>query len=189
MFYAVKIKKLLIRLTAAAVAFIFAAACVYVVNRYFPVKYTGYINEYSKKYGLPPELVCAVINAESRFNPSAVSKKGASGLMQLIEGTADWGASQIGLAGYDYGKIHEPEINIELGCWYLSYLLNQYDGDLTLALSAYNAGSGNVAKWLQNKAYSADGATLAHIPFRETRNYVKKVNIYVKVYDLLLKFG
>ena len=152
----------------------------------YPLKHVALIERYAVKYQLSPVLVHSVINAESRYREQAKSAKGASGLMQLMEVTADWGAEEIALPDYHYGRIFEPAINIELGCWYLGKLLQQYNGNEKVALAAYNAGSGNVAKWLADKDYSSDGVTLKQIPFRETREYIEKIERYKKVYEILL---
>lgn len=140
-----------------------------------PFKYEAIVRTYAAEYGLDPLLVAAVINVESKFDPDAQSAKNAKGLMQLLDETASWGAEHIGLAGFEKEQLFQPEINIRIGCWYLARLLNQYDGDMTLALAAYNGGSGNVAKWLQNPQLSPDGKTLQSIPFPETEAYVAKV--------------
>ena len=159
------------------------------LNIVYPLKYVELVQRYSAKYDVDVVLVHSVINAESRYRYQAKSNKGASGLMQLMETTADWGAEEIGLLDYSYSRIFEPTINIELGCWYLGKLLRQYDNDHTLTLAAYNAGSGNVSKWLADKNYSSDGITLKYIPFLETRNYIKKIEHYMKVYEVLLKIS
>lgn len=113
-----------------------------------------HINEYSFKYGLDPELVRAVIKVESNYNPKAVSPKGAIGLMQLLPSTAK-------LMG-----VKDPyniEENIYGGCKYLKILMEEFSGDLKLALAAYNAGKERV---IQYKGIP---------PYKETIDYVKKV--------------
>jgi soluble lytic murein transglycosylase len=154
----------------------------------YPYKYIDLIREYSRKYGLEPDLVCAVIHTESRFRPGITSPKGARGLMQLTKGTADWGAEEVGIPGYAYENVTEPVVNIELGCWYLSVLLKQFTETET-ALAAYNAGSGNVERWLDDASLSADGVKLDDIPFGETRRYVGRVDGARAVYRILLRIG
>lgn len=171
----------------AIAAMILIAAGLYVRLR-FPLKYIGIIKEYSALNNLDPAFVCAVINAESRFRKEAVSHKGASGLMQLTAVTADWIAREMNIPNYTYDKIFEPELNISIGSYYLRRLENQYDKRTDLMLAAYNAGSGNVAKWLNNPEYSPDGVTLAHIPFPETRQYIIRVNRNYKIYSFFLKY-
>jgi len=151
------------------------------------VRHTEIINKYAEEFDLEPELIFAVIHAESRFNENAVSRVGASGLMQIMEDTAYWLAPQAGISDFKYSQILDPEINIRLGTFYLSLLYRRY-GDINVALSAYNAGSGNVGRWLENPEYSSDGKTLDHIPFPETRNYVERVDVNRRIYSLILRF-
>jgi len=157
------------------------------VMKMYPVKYKTVIETYSREYGLREELVFGVILTESGFRADAVSNKSAYGLMQLVKQTADWGAEQTGMADYDFSRVLEPDINIRLGCWYLARLIKQFGSEET-ALAAYNAGSGNVASWLRDSAYSSDGATLDSIPYKETENFVKKVMNSAKIYGYILKF-
>jgi len=163
-------------------------AGIYALRTVYPLKYYPVIRETADKYGLDVSFVCGVIYTESRFKADALSPKGARGLMQLIETTANWGASEIGLLNYSYAQIFEPEINIELGCWYLSKLLNQYNNDEFLTLAAYNGGSGNVAKWLADEKLSPDGISLSAVPFKETRDFIARVNRNSKIYSYLLRF-
>ena len=174
-------KRLIAALTALSIAACLAAGA----SLLYPMKYDVIILINAELRGLPPELVYAVIRAESRFDAGAVSKKEARGLMQLTRTTADWAAEELRLNDYTFDKIHDPELNILIGCWYLWRLHKQFDGVAETALAAYNAGSGNVAKWLLTAENSSDGLTLRYIPFGETRIYVKKVKDNLKIYDLL----
>jgi soluble lytic murein transglycosylase len=94
-------------------------------------------------------------------------------------------ASEMGMEGYGPERLLEPEVNIALGCYYLNWLYRRYDGDLTLVLCAYNAGLGNVNRWLADARYSEDGVTLALIPFEETRAHVRRVEENQWVYKHL----
>jgi len=160
---------------------------IYATRRFFPMKYCDIIERYATKYDLPRELIYAIIRAESSFNRYAVSHAGASGLMQIMEPTGVWAAEQMRLVDFDYERIFEPELNIHIGTWYINRLIIQFGGNLDTALAAYNAGSGNVSSWL-NEQGSIDHS-LEHIPFGETRNYVRRVNLYQNVYRILLRIN
>ena len=163
-----------------------AAIAVALFNLYYPLRHTGVIYECAATYDLKPELICAVIHAESRFDDTAVSPKGASGLMQITEGTAYWLAPMMKLVGFQYSQIFDPQINLRMGCHYLKYLTERY-GDINVALCAYNAGSGTVDGWLNNPAYSDDGKTLKYIPFQETKEYVRRITERQIIYAWRLK--
>jgi len=117
--------------------------------------YDGIIEEAAERYQVDPALLRSVMSAESAFDPSAVSRAGAMGLMQLMPDIAD-----------AFGVEHpfDPRENIMAGARLLRELLDQYNGDLSLALAGYNAGATAVADW---------GGVVP--PFRETEGYVKRV--------------
>lgn len=160
-------------------ALLICLAVVFVVS--FPVRHKKYVVDVCKKYDLDVSLVLAVINVESGWDEDAVSSSGAVGVMQVMPRTSEEVAMRLGLANYDLTNFED---NVTIGCWYLRYLLDLF-GDLRLALCAYNAGPNNVRDWLNNPEYCNNGK-LAQIPFKETRNYVKKVNFNKKVYDILI---
>lgn len=145
----------------------------------YPNNYVLSVRKYAKMYDVPQEIVFSVIKAESNFDKRAVSKKGAVGLMQIMEPTGEWVAQKIKMVDFKKERLFEPDVNIEIGCFYLSYLLDLYKNDQTCALAAYNAGPANVDKWLDSQK------TLDKIPFSETEEYVKKVTKNIKIYDFL----
>jgi len=126
-----------------------------------PSEFDSIINSCANEYGVDKSLVKAVIHAESGYNPNALSRKGAVGLMQLMPGTAQ---------GLKVADSFNPTDNIRGGVRYLRFLLDTFKGDVTLALAAYNAGLSRVAKY--------GGVP----PYEETRNYVSKVLSYQKNY-------
>jgi soluble lytic murein transglycosylase len=161
------------------------AAGVYTgVSIRFPVRYTELVT--ANAGTLPPPLVYAVINVESGFRPQVMSPKGAGGLMQLTGETAEWIASLMGNTAFKPDDVLDPAVNIAIGCYFLRWLTDYYKGDTTLALCAYNAGIGNVDRWLADARYSNDGLTLASIPFRETAEYIKRVELNRRVYEARL---
>lgn len=175
----------LVFFVALLVILFFAAQ--YFSRSAYPVKYKEYVLEYSSRYQLDPYLVFAMIKVESNFRPDAVSPKNARGLMQITDKTGAWGAEVLKLGDYTSGSLLDPETNISIGCWYMKSLLDQFGDDTALALAAYNGGSGNVAGWLKDKSLSSTGKSLDRIPFKETENYLKKVEnckaAYKKLYE------
>ncbi len=150
----------------------------------YPNKYSAYIKQYSEKYDIDPYLVQAIIKAESNFRPDAISRKNARGLMQISEITGAWGAQKLKIENYSEEMLFDVETNITIGCWYLSVLYTEF-GDTDLVLAAYNAGSGNVSRWLKNRKLSSDGRKLDKIPFKETEQYLTRVKNNYKIYKIL----
>ena len=145
-----------------------------------PEEYAAYVEKYSARFDVPEELIWAVIKTESGFDASAVSSAGAVGLMQLTEPTFKEISNQRLKEGLDSGMRYDPETSIRYGTYYLSYLYARY-GDWDTALAAYNGGLGNVDDWMGED----EKLTFDEIPFRETKNYVKKVNRTMKKYKKL----
>ncbi|MBO4897641.1 MAG: lytic transglycosylase domain-containing protein [Clostridia bacterium] len=172
-------KKLIRFLILAVIVIVLIQYIPYTIEYFFPRNYNRYVEKYAAEYDVDKNLVYAVIKAESNFNREARSNKGAKGLMQLTDETAVWCAKKIDMDIYD---ILDPDDNIRLGTYYLSYLIEKCGGNEQNAIAAYNAGHGNVEKWLKNSEYSSDGKTLSKIPFAETEKYVKKVELFKKIY-------
>jgi soluble lytic murein transglycosylase len=156
-----------------------------IARREYPLLYKEYILSYSKEYNIDPYIVASVIKTESNFKYKATSNKNAKGLMQIMDDTSKWIASQMKVADFNVEKIYSPEINIKFGCWYLNSLSKEFNGNIDLVLASYNGGSGNVRSWLKNIEYSKDGQTLDYIPFKETDKYIKKVKVSYKIYKYL----
>ncbi len=146
----------------------------------YPIKYSEIVERCSDEYGVPSEIIYAVIHTESAFEASATSHAGAKGLMQLMDETNTWIAEVKGEEAYSE-RLYEPALNIERGTWLLSYLYRQF-GTWHEALAAYNAGYGRVSGWLKNSEYSLDGKRLTVIPINETREYVKRAEAAAEKY-------
>ncbi|MEK3984374.1 lytic transglycosylase domain-containing protein [Paenibacillus sp. FSL K6-3166] len=129
-----------------------------------PTSYDDLIQTASAKYGVPVDLIKAVIDTESSFNPNVVSSAGAKGLMQLMDGTA---------RGLGVSDSFDPAQNIDGGVRYLSYQLKRFDGQEKMALAAYNAGPGRVI----NLGVSNDQELLEKLTLlpKETQSYLTKI--------------
>lgn len=145
-----------------------------VVNQlYRPTKQVEHlIAENAKAYSLSEELLQSVILVESKYSNEAVSSTGAVGIMQLMPDTAEWISEESGLPA---DNLKNPEQNIPLGAWYLEFLITKYDGNLVLALAAYNAGRGNVDEWMKINKWPPSYSRIDGIPFPETREFVRSV--------------
>lgn len=147
----------------------------YLLQAKYPIRYQHFVEEYAREFDLDESLVYAVIHTESKFDTLAESSAGAKGLMQLTDETGMDCARKLGVEPFSSKDLFEPDINIRLGCYYLKRLIQDYGGNTSTAIAAYNGGPGNVDKWLLDPKYSSGDGTLTAIPFRETRNYVEKV--------------
>ena len=142
----------------------------------YPQKYSEYVEKYAKEYNIPEYVIYGVIKVESDFDPLARSSVGACGLMQMTPKTFSWLTSSEHLGeNLTPDELFDAEVSIRYGTYYLKYLFTRFHNWDTV-LAAYNGGEGNVAKWLADDEYSNGDGTLKYIPFKETRNYVKKVN-------------
>ena len=153
-------------------------------KRAYPREYLDEVRAASDEFGVPESIIFAVIKTESDFDKTAVSSAPAHGLMQLTEETYFWiGNDMLGEdpSAFD---IYDPELNIRYGAYYLSFLYRKYQNWDT-AFAAYNAGPGNVNDWLEDGKISDSDGNLVEIPYKETRNYVKKVNVAIEKYNEL----
>jgi soluble lytic murein transglycosylase len=140
-----------------------------------PLKHEDIIRQQAKDKGLDPALIAAVIYAESHFRDGQESSAGALGLMQLTPETAKDIARKSGGSGFGIKDLGSPQVNISYGAYYLRYLKQRFAGNTALMLAAYNAGEGNVDKWIGEAASRERDFRVQDIPFPETRAYVEKV--------------
>lgn len=156
------------------------------IGRYFfPIPYRQAIFREAGVEGLDGFLVAAIVKTESNFNPGAVSVKGARGLMQVMPETGKWVAGKRGMQGFDPDLLFNPEYNLKIGAWYVTDLYREYGGETILMLAAYNAGRGNVNKWLEQNRWTGERGSIDRIPFPETRQFIRKVLFYQQVYKFL----
>ena len=139
-----------------------------------PLQYSSVIRQEASAKHLDPALVAAVIYAETKFDPRS-SAAGAEGLMQIMPQTALYLAHRSGATTFTTTDLSTPAVNIAYGSYYLRYLLDEYHGNVTDALAAYNGGESNVDRWIAAARAQGHGLTVDAIPFPETRAYVAKV--------------
>ena len=154
----------------------------YFLRMYYPVKYQELIRENAKRNDLDPHLVMGLILQESYYNPEARSRVGATGLMQIMPPTGRELAQKLRIP-FGEKRLENPEVNIRLGTFYLKHLINLFDGNVYLAVAAYNGGQGNVAKWRRAHRGRPVDEMIESIPFSETRGYVKRVTMLRSSYS------
>jgi len=177
-------KKLRLPLALLLIAALCAIAAFLAVSSLFPIRHMDTIT--ANAGSLDPALILAVIMAESSFDETAQSRAGAQGLMQLMPTTAADIARRMGNTDFAPYHVWDSETNITMGIYYLNWLKARYNGNIELALAAYNAGLGNVDSWLADRQFSPDGVNLTSIPFPETENYIRRVNQFRRIYQILL---
>ena len=114
---------------------------------------------------MDPLFIAAIINVESKFSPVATSRKGAIGLMQILPSTAEEIAKELNMDYLNVDELYEPEKNIKIGFYYVSKLEKKFNGNITLALAAYNVGLAKATEWQD---------------YKETKEFVNKV---IKTYN------
>jgi soluble lytic murein transglycosylase len=169
---------------AGALVYLQRAEPPWYARLWYPLRYTAIVRGHAEQENLDPALLAAVIEQESKFDPTARSSAGAVGLMQLTPQTAKGIAEYTGGSKFVLSDLTNPEINVRYGAWYLRHLLDRYHGDERTALAAYNAGEENVDRWQ---------AQHQGIQFAETRAYVDRVErlkgIYRRAYGSALGSG
>lgn len=152
----------------------------------YPTKYSKYVVAAAKENNIDPYLIFAIIKQESKFNKNATSGKNAKGLMQLLDSTAEEIVLEIENIDENNIDLYDASTNICIGVKYFKSLVDRYDGNIHLAICAYNAGLGNVDKWiLSTDIYSNGHINISNIPFEETKEYLVNIlEFYDKYVDL-----
>ncbi len=161
---------------------------IYILKKYvYPLTHFDTVKQASKDNGLDPYLVLAIIKTESGFNQNATSNKQAKGLMQILDSTASDVNNEINIVDNVNDNIYDIDVNINLGCKYFSSLVKRYNGNYYLAICAYNAGMGNVDKWISAGIIDSNLSDYKNLnlPFNETSNYLKRVMKSYKLYKIL----
>ena len=155
------------------------------LKKLYPTNYQEYVEECSKEFGIDKLLIYSIIKAESNFEENANSKSGAKGLMQIMDSTAEDIANNLGIDEQRSYNLYDAQTNIRFGTKYFSDLLSEYNNNEKLALAAYNAGKGNVNKWIEQGKINKDGSNIENIPFKETNMYVRKILQNYRIYNEL----
>lgn len=153
----------------------------YFLRMYYPTKYQDEIIRNAKKNGVDPYVVMGLIHQESYYNPKARSVVGATGLMQLMPSTG----REIARRLHTSSNLENPDTNIRLGTYYFRMLVDMFNGAVNLAIASYNAGQGNVLRWKRAARGKPMDEFLESLPYAETRNYVKRVNMLAASYRRL----
>jgi soluble lytic murein transglycosylase len=151
----------------------------------FPRPYWSDLKKYSLAHGLDPYLVASLVRQESEFNPLAVSRANAVGLMQLLPKTGKNVAHQESLKHFNATQLFTPAINLQLGTRYFRGMVDKFGGSFEHALAAYNAGSDRVEDWIGQGPYRDSPEFVESIPFTETREYVQAIMRNAAVYKQL----
>jgi soluble lytic murein transglycosylase len=151
----------------------------------FPRPYWADLKRFSLANGLDPYLVASLIRQESEFNPLAVSRANALGLMQLLPKTGKVVAHQVSLKHYTPAQLFVPPVNLQLGTRYFRGMVDKFGGSFQHALAAYNAGSDRVEEWMGQGPYRDSPEFVESIPFTETREYVQAIMRNAAVYKQL----
>jgi soluble lytic murein transglycosylase len=151
----------------------------------WPLRWWGEVQDATTGYAWDPRVFHGLVREESNFNPRIVSHAGARGLSQLMPPTARSVAGWMGMT-VSKSAMFDPATNLKIGARYLDFLIeDEFGGNWALALAGYNAGQGNVRKWLGSKGNLPTDEFVESIPFRETRHYVKRVSDSFLTYRLL----
>lgn len=155
------------------------------ITVFYPEPHRDLVINAAYQNDIDPYLVFAIIRAESKYQTAAESPLGAKGLMQIMPETGAWIAEQQGIKEFDSEMLHDPQTNIQLGCWYLASLTEEYEGRLPLIIAAYNAGRGQVRQWVIDGIWDGTPDQVEKIPFEETRIYTKNVMKNYEAYQAI----
>lgn len=147
----------------------------YLYYLYYPYGYREEVESYSDSYNIDPCFTLAVIRQESNFMPDVVSYAGARGLMQIMPGTGEGIARQIGISDYNVDMLTDPDINIKMGTFYLRQQLDNFSQNKIYCAGAYNGGPGRMSGWISDRGDMDTDEFIESIPYEQTREYVKKV--------------
>jgi soluble lytic murein transglycosylase len=148
----------------------------------YPQPYEEHVLSAADEFDVDPLLLWAIMYQESRYDPEALSWARAQGLMQLMPTTAEWAAEEAD-PSFSPLDVYDPEANIRLGAWYVRWLLDYFDGDLELAVVAYNGGPGNAAAWDERAERRED--FFRWIGYGESREYLTRVLTAYHIYRTL----
>ena len=149
----------------------------------YPTKYDKYVEQAASENDIDPYLIYAIIKQESNFNKDSISNKNAKGLMQILDSTAEETAIKIDYIDSRDIDLYDSTTNISIGTKYLKSLINRYNGNIYLGICAYNAGLGNVDKWiLSEDIYLNEHLNISNIPFKETKTYLTNILKYYQKY-------
>jgi len=148
-----------------------------------PRAYEALVERVAQRHGLDPNLLLAVMRVESVYQRRIVSHAGAIGLMQIMPRTGRFIADSVGRYDFTTADLLDPETNLDFAAWYLSSLIERFDGRLPLAIASYNGGPHNVRRWMRDHYdHMSLDAFLEEIPFTETHRYVRRVLTHYAAY-------
>ncbi|MDP5274449.1 lytic transglycosylase domain-containing protein [Chengkuizengella axinellae] len=162
----------------------------------YPIKYKDEIQEISSDYNINPLFIAAIIRVESNYKPDLISSKNAMGLMQIMPDTAKWITEVKRSSHLNMETLMDVRVNIDLGTWYLNALYVEFKpylqdkptkDQISLLSAAYNAGPGNVKRWLDKEIWDGKYNSVEQIPFGETRHYIARILYYYEKYEAIYK--
>ena len=141
----------------------------------YPLYYTDLLQKHTTTYEIDPLFVAAMIREESRYNADIVSYAGAIGLMQIMPANGPEFASRLKIPRFNTKMLYNPDINIQMGSWYMKSLMDQFDNNHALVAGAYNGGPGRMRRWIKAKQIPDLDEFIEDIGIDQTRRHIKKV--------------